>query len=362
MKVMEIAGKILSATLVLCMCLLQGGCALGHGTSPAGKQAGVRSPRGNVDAHYLLAGYYQERGRHREAVAEFNKAITIDPLHVKAYNGLGISFSALGDLAKAMHAYETALKINPELDYLHNNLGYAHLLQGNTDMAISEFTKAAALNGKRSRVHNNLSIAYLRKGEKDKAREELAIGKGDAWAFYHLAQVNYQQDRFAEASENFTKALDVNPGLSQARKGLEASQTLDHLTKALVDNGSNTTGVPEAVKARDERTTTAPQALPQNETPKKSSDEYYVIKKGDHLVKILQTVYGLSDQKIYHQYLSAIKTLNPQVKYLSMVYPGQKIRIPSHGSALLSRTQRSIAGTPQTVPVLETAGLSPGNS
>ena len=39
----------------------------------------VRAPLGNPDAHYLLGDYYQGRGRHRDAIEEFNKAIRIDP-------------------------------------------------------------------------------------------------------------------------------------------------------------------------------------------------------------------------------------------------------------------------------------------
>ncbi len=42
----------------------------------------VRASRGNPDAHYLLGDYHQGRGRHREAIEEFNKAIRIDP-HVR---------------------------------------------------------------------------------------------------------------------------------------------------------------------------------------------------------------------------------------------------------------------------------------
>jgi Flp pilus assembly protein TadD len=190
-------------------------------------------PRGNPDSHYILACYYQERGRHKEAIGEFNKVIVIDPLHVKAYNGLGVSYSELKEHQKAVDAFLTALKIDPKLDYVQNNLGYSFLLQGDMSAAIDAFKKATALNSGSSRIHNNLGIAYAMTGNAEKAREEFKIGGGDAWTVYNMAQLYYQNDMFYEAREHFAKALDMNPSLAEARKGWDASDTLYRISQAL---------------------------------------------------------------------------------------------------------------------------------
>jgi tetratricopeptide (TPR) repeat protein len=39
----------------------------------------VRPQRGNPESHYQLAKYYQERGKHRQAISEFEKVLYIDP-------------------------------------------------------------------------------------------------------------------------------------------------------------------------------------------------------------------------------------------------------------------------------------------
>ncbi|MFZ3157832.1 MAG: tetratricopeptide repeat protein, partial [Smithella sp.] len=51
----------------------------------------MRPARGNSDAHFLLARYYQERGNHHEAIIEFEKTLAIDPGNVKALNAMGVS-------------------------------------------------------------------------------------------------------------------------------------------------------------------------------------------------------------------------------------------------------------------------------
>ena len=244
----SIAGKMMYVTLCVFFCLSQVSCSLwkqGEMERESDRSkakifvSNIRTPRGNPDSHYLLACYYQERGRHKEAVEEFNKVIVIDPLHVKAYNGLGVSYSELKDYSKAISAYLTALKLNPELDYVHNNLGYCYLLQGNMDAAVDAFRKAAALNTGSSRIHNNLGMAYLMKGDAEKGREELAIGGGDAWAVYNMARLYYQNDMFYEAREHFAKALDMNPSLAEARKGWEASDTLYQVSQVISEKAEN---------------------------------------------------------------------------------------------------------------------------
>ena len=251
----SIAGKMMCVTLCVFFCMSQASCSLGTSHFSFWKQremeresdrskvnvfvSKIRTPRGNPDSHYLLACYYQERGRHIKAIAEFNKVIVIDPLYVKAYNGLGVSYSELKDYSKAMSAYLTALKLNPELDYVLNNIGYSYLLQGNIETAIDAFRKAAALNSGSSRIHNNLGMAYLMKGEAEKAREELEIGGGDAWAVYNVARLYYQNDMFYESREHFSRALDMNPSLVEAWKGLEAADTLYRISQALSEKAED---------------------------------------------------------------------------------------------------------------------------
>jgi hypothetical protein len=56
--------------------------------------------------------------------------------------------------------------------------------------------------------------------------------------------------------------------------------------------------------------------------------EYYTIKQNEHLIKILKRVYKLSDEDIQKEYLKAISELNPEIKNLNHVVPGQRIKMP----------------------------------
>lgn len=186
----------------------------------------VRPQPGNPDSHYLLACYYQERGRHKEAIEEFRKVALINPDHVKAYNAMGVSYDLLGDFQKAIESYKIALKLNPNLDYVHNNLGYSYLLQGKFHEAIVAFNQAIALNDANKQTHNNLGLAYAETGQFDLAMTEFRKAGDEAKAHYNMAQVYLKKGLYNEAKSQYADALNLNPSVTMVRTGLEAAHVL----------------------------------------------------------------------------------------------------------------------------------------
>ena len=186
----------------------------------------VRSPGGNPEAHYLLACYYQERERHREAIAEFEKVLLIDPRYVKAYSGMGISYGLLKDHVRTIECYKNALELEPKLDHVQNNLGYAYFLQGNHEEAISAFQRTIALNGKENRFHNNLGLAYATSGQLEKALEEFKLGGEASMAHFNVAQFYYRKGLFQLARFHYCAALTLDPSFTHARIALRAVDAL----------------------------------------------------------------------------------------------------------------------------------------
>ncbi len=191
----------------------------------------VRPVHNNAYTHYLLAAYYQERGKHKEALEEFRKVIRIDSESVIAYNGMGISYDNLGDYKKAVESYEAAILINPKLDYVYNNLGYSYVLQKDFEKAIEAFKKALTVNGSNKRIHNNLGFAYMMMGEYDVAMAEFDLGGDKARSLCNIGRVYYTEGMFSKAMDYYSQALAINPDLTVARKGLEESELLARISR-----------------------------------------------------------------------------------------------------------------------------------
>jgi tetratricopeptide (TPR) repeat protein len=200
----------------------------------------VRASQGNPDAHYLLGDYHQGRGRHREAIEEFNKAIRIDPLYVKAFNGIAVSLDQTGEHERAQEYYQAALAIKPELDYLYNNLGYSFLLQERYEEAAAAFEKADALaGGQTSRIRNNLALANSALGKVDPATVP-DNPRHQALVEYTAANHLLKNGGFEEARDHYVKALTLDPDLRGARKGTEVATLLADV-KQYVDRESSRT-------------------------------------------------------------------------------------------------------------------------
>ncbi len=198
----------------------------------------VRTAQGNQDAHYLLGDYYQGRGRHREAIEEFNKSIRIDPQCVKAYNGIAVSLDQMGEYERALEYYQAALAIQPELDYLYNNLGYSLLQQERYEEAAAAFEKANAISGgKISRVRNNLALANSAVGKGDPSMVP-ADPKHEALIEYTAGNLRLKNGNFEEARGHYRKAITLNPEMRGARKGEDVAALLTEVKRSLNEEAS----------------------------------------------------------------------------------------------------------------------------
>lgn len=248
----------LAALFTLSICF---GCSLSDGKLRESRSdvktaeffSGVKPVKGNPDSHFRLACYYQDRGRHREAVEEFTRVIAIDPKNADAYNRLGVSYDRLGEYRHAEICYQKALQLNPSLYYVHNNVGYSQILQGDFEAAAAALTKALSLNRNDKIVHNNLGLAYTRMQRPDLAMPEFEKGMGKAAALRNIARTPFEpsglsgltvpekqdmaaladalpdlsgkaQERPAARQENGTHIFENgNPGRPSQRGGVEIS-------------------------------------------------------------------------------------------------------------------------------------------
>lgn len=68
-------------------------------------------------SYYNLGAILTNRGRSKEAVAAFNKAIEIDPKNAQAYYQLGIAyFGTTETIPQAIAALEKSLQLQPHRD------------------------------------------------------------------------------------------------------------------------------------------------------------------------------------------------------------------------------------------------------
>jgi len=81
----------------------------------------------------------------RKAIADYNKAIQLDPGYANAYNNRGMANYASKAYGKAIADFTKAIQLNPQLAEAYNNRAHALYQQKAYDKAGEDVKKAQEL-------------------------------------------------------------------------------------------------------------------------------------------------------------------------------------------------------------------------
>jgi tetratricopeptide (TPR) repeat protein len=180
-----------------------------------------------VDNAYKLS----EKGRRSEAIAEWRRALELNPGDAKTHNNLGRALAEQGNLDEAIAHWRKALEANPNYAEAHNNLGAALIRRGKLDEAIAHFQKVLETGGQYAEVHNNLGWALEQKGKTDKAiaewRKAIEINPKFAQAHFNLGNALSTRGKTPEALAEWRSGLAIEPNrpavLNQVARALATS-------------------------------------------------------------------------------------------------------------------------------------------
>jgi serine/threonine protein kinase/tetratricopeptide (TPR) repeat protein len=97
------------------------------------------------DAHSELGFFFSDLDRYPEAIAEYEKAIAIDPRFGFAINQVGYAYAGTGDFAKAARSFERYAQLNPGLPNPVDSIAEMNLFMGNLDEAIAKYREALTM-------------------------------------------------------------------------------------------------------------------------------------------------------------------------------------------------------------------------
>jgi tetratricopeptide (TPR) repeat protein len=176
----------------------------------------------DAEAHRNLGTAYGEQGKWEECAAAYERAIEIDPDFGEAYGDLTAAYFYLERIPEALEAGEKAIELAPDYATAHNNLGIVYKEQGEFDLAIVEYKKAIELDPSDPKPHNNLGNVYKQQGKFDLAIAEyekaLETDPDYATAYLSLGLLYAQQDMVDEAIAEFETYLQRWPNASNREK------------------------------------------------------------------------------------------------------------------------------------------------
>ena len=96
-------------------------------------------------------------------MTQYQKALEIKPNFDLPHIGLGMALGGKGKVDEAIAQYERALEIDPYRAEVHNNLANAlSQSKGHVDEAIAQYQAALEIDPNLAEVHNNFGNALLK--------------------------------------------------------------------------------------------------------------------------------------------------------------------------------------------------------
>jgi protein O-mannosyl-transferase len=164
------------------------------------------------------------RGQVDEAMADFQKALSIRPDYAEGHNDLGLALSRKGLPDEAIAHFQKAVELRPGLWEAYINLGNALAQRGQSEEAIAQYRFALRLQPANGKIHANLGQALLQQGRlhdaKASLQQALELLPNYAPAHDTLGLVLLQDGQMDEAIVQFSKAIELDPTSPESRRHL----------------------------------------------------------------------------------------------------------------------------------------------
>jgi len=126
------------------------------------------------------------RGSYLDAVAEFKRAIDLDPDFAEAIYNLGVTYQKLDAHERAVEQFDAAIDLRPGSADYHYAMGNSRFHLQQYDRAVREFDSALELNPNHLRAQYSLAMSLEKSGKTARAAREwrryLDMDSDSEWA------------------------------------------------------------------------------------------------------------------------------------------------------------------------------------
>jgi tetratricopeptide (TPR) repeat protein/S1-C subfamily serine protease len=165
--------------------------------------------------------YYQKK--YELALADFNQAIELDSKLAMAYSNRGVLYQDQKKYELALADFNKAIELDSKLAMAYNNRGGIYYNQQKYELALADFNKAIELDSKLAEAYVNRGVLYQDQKKYDLALSEynkaIDINPNLAEAYTNRGGLYYDQQKYELALADFNKAIKVNSNYDKAYLG-----------------------------------------------------------------------------------------------------------------------------------------------
>ncbi|HEX7316276.1 MAG TPA: tetratricopeptide repeat protein [Pyrinomonadaceae bacterium] len=127
-------------------------------------------PSPKDDTEFTARGIAHAFVRNYEsAIADFDKAVGLNPRYFKAFYNRALSHERKGDYDRAIADYSKVIELSPQDANAYASRGILYYEKGKTHLAIADYGKAIELNPQDAEAYYNRALAYQSVGNNGRA-------------------------------------------------------------------------------------------------------------------------------------------------------------------------------------------------
>jgi tetratricopeptide (TPR) repeat protein len=182
----------------------------------------------NFVAENNLGGALILQDREEEAHPHFEAAARINPKDPMSHSNLGIYLQKHGQMREAIKEYETAVSLTSDpglLAQTYANLGAAHRALGDDEQAHKDFEQSLRFNPNQYNAWFGLGLVAQKQGKLDEAISDISRSvelQPTAQGYLELGRMLAQAGHVPEALDVYQQALKISPDLVEAQQAADA--------------------------------------------------------------------------------------------------------------------------------------------
>ena len=163
----------------------------------------------------ILGAILGEQNQLNDSIANYKKAIKIDPNYAQAYNNLGIALQKLKKKDQAIDNFKKAISLKNDFVEALNNLGQATWELNESKDALTYFEKAVKIKPNYPEVFHSIAAIHYDLGNNetaiDNCQKAIIIKPDYADVYNTLGMIFYELLKFNESLSNYNKAIELSP-------------------------------------------------------------------------------------------------------------------------------------------------------